>query len=295
MVTRPREAIDVGLVVGMDDAKMAKLSENVWLSAVDAFGLKAISDPSLKSLSHCKQLTWLDVSYSAITDKGIESLAVLPRLETFNAINCQNLKDSAGGQLAKIESLTCIDLSWCKSLTSSCVKPLSGLPVLSSLQLVRCESMFKGSARANGEFVDWAMDALSKSTSLTNLNVSQCRHITDRTIMNLVCGDQDPASFGDKNVPGCPSLTRLDMSYCGKCTDASVLKLLHLPNLASVDFAWISEITSDAVQTLLTKRPTVRDINLSGCNKIPQSRRDMIVKVKGEGFHMRQTDMPRYL
>ena len=105
----------------------------------------------------------------------------------------------------------------------------------------------------------------------------------------------DPESFGDKNAPGCPALTRLDMSYCSKCTDAAILKLLHLPNLASIDVAWVPAITSDAIELLLAKRPTVRDLNICGCNKILQSKRDMIEKVKGEGFLMRKTDMPRYL
>ena len=47
--------------------------------------------------------------------------------------------------------------------------------------------------------------------------------MTDRTIENLVCGEAVPADFIrdvglGKEMPGCPGLTRLDMSYCSACS-----------------------------------------------------------------------------
>jgi len=291
---RPREVIDVGLVVSMNDAKMSKLAENVWLSAVDACGCIGIGDLGLKAIAGCEQMTWLDVSYTSITGKGVSALSVLPRLETFTAIKCGLLGDDAGEALAKIESLTAINLSYCPQLTSKCIKGFGDLPSLKSVHLMRCDSMFQPFRRVNGDLGDHAMDALRRCPTLETINISQSRRVNDRSIINLVCGEGDNALEEYDGVGQPSSLTRLDISYCSETSGESLKAIMLLPNLTSLDCAWNPHVTDDAVGMLANTIKTLVHLNVGGCSKLTKHKREAIAKAKGDKFTLCAVDLPKF-
>jgi hypothetical protein len=128
------EELNVGWGVGLGLPDPAAPSRP--LSEMDCHlnGGIRITDLGVAKLASLKQLRRLDLSGSAITAKGLQSLNSLPRLERLSLWNAQGLDDTAGSSLRSLRGLAALDLS-ATPVSDATMRELVAIPRLRNLYL----------------------------------------------------------------------------------------------------------------------------------------------------------------
>lgn len=242
--SHPPDTVDVGLVNEMDAPKVrcgcshsmmrgVQVQELVkcgWLASVDAWGCRDLNTEALDQLTVCRNLVHLD-----LTDTGVIGLGALNglSLHTLRLGQCQSLMDQSFADIASIQTLRRLDISWCHSITNVTLKHIAGCANLTDLNVAGCKQLFKLQTKRNGDLGDAGMEYLCEMKTLERLNASRCRHVSD-------CGIE---AFTAKQM----NLQSLWLACCSLLTDESLQLLDRLPQLSLLDLSWLPEITDEGV------------------------------------------------
>lgn len=119
------------------------------------------------------------------------------------------------------------------------------------------------------------------STSLTSVNVSGCRELTDEAIkavastcplqsLNVAyCGKLLTDESIKAVATNCPSLTTLNVADCKLLTDASIKTIAtSCSSLTSLDVSRCKALTDDSIKALAVGCPSLTYLNVRNCEKL---------------------------
>ena len=161
---------------------------------------------------------------SDVTDMGLGHIARLGSLTSLNLHDCGEITDAGLAHLAMLQQLASLDLRHCGRITDVGLAHLAKLQQLASLDLSDC-----------GEITDAGLAHLAKLPQLASLDLGLCGKITDAGLMHLAKLQQ---------------LASLNLGHCGKITNAGLAHLAKLQQLASLDLEYCGRIT-DAGRALV--------------------------------------------
>ncbi len=222
-----------------------------WL---DLSGTK-ITDRCLGQLVKCKNLEWIGLAKTAISDEGIRTLSQHTRLTGIFA-PMTRLSDKVVDHLMKMKQLRSINLSW-TSVTDSGLKQLASLEKLEWL------------AVAKNSITDAGLTSISKNTSIQYLNLN-FNSISDLSMKHLATMKQLKILMLDsqKNITDNgisllkrhPNLEKLGLSGT-RITDEVMPVIASIPKLSSLTVGWTS--ISDRGVAPLTNIPHLEKLWLN--------------------------------
>jgi F-box/leucine-rich repeat protein 14 len=229
---------------------------------------KEVTDNSLGRIAtNCKNLQDLDLAGCCkITNAGIFSLSWgLKKLKRLNLRSCRQISDQGIGHLtgttaADLQAaglggsptLEELSLQDCQKLTDESLRYVSeGLPNLRSLNLSFCVSI-----------TDTGLKSLAKMTSLEAVNLRSCDNVSDIGLGFLAAAEQQQEQNNQRK------LVKLDVSFCGNVTDASLRHiasgLAGLQNLSMTTCA----ITDEGLVRLAASAGlanSLKELNIGQC------------------------------
>ena len=138
----------------------------------------SFEDESLAELCrNCTQLERLDVSYTTITCKGLESLNLLTNLQDLVMCGCPLASTVTGlASLQKMRKLESLDLSMTPKLDDACLHSISFIAhsSLTTLVIRRC-----------CRISEFGIQELKRLTFLRHLDVTGCKRVSTSSIHNL--------------------------------------------------------------------------------------------------------------
>ncbi|HEY9775478.1 MAG TPA: protein kinase [Planktothrix sp.] len=152
-------------------------------------GLRAIS-------STLKQLEFLTIAGSDVSDEGISYLKELPLLAALNLRDCKSITNNCFGDIAQMRRVWNIDLTGSQYVHEH-LQPLCSSTSLRSLQLRQTgldddDLAILGSNEAlldlnisGNSFTDVGLAHLAKLPRLRNLDISGCKNVHRRAVANL--------------------------------------------------------------------------------------------------------------
>ncbi|KAM5236427.1 F-box and leucine-rich repeat protein 13 [Ctenodactylus gundi] len=206
---------------------------------------KGITDGSLKSLSHLKQLTVLNLANCLrISDTGLKQFLDGPssmRIRELNFSNCVHLGDASVMKLSeRCPNLNYLSLRYCEHITDQGSEYILNIHSLISLDI------------SGTGISDEGLITLSRHKKLKELSLSECYNIT---------------SFGVEAF--CKSsqiLEHLDVSYCTQLSDEIIKALsIYCTHLTSLSIAGCPQITNSAMEMLSAKCHYLHILDISGC------------------------------
>ena len=231
----------------------------------------------------CPLLTQLDISRCF----SVSNAALLATIEGCPDLRCLNvscveskLTDDFLFKLAeRCPQLTALDLTYCSFGEAGLKAVAAGCPQLRTVLLNACH-------RRGGESVTdpFVIALAGNCPQLTELDLSQCRALTDRALLALsqsctqlqtlkLHGNGPCTHTGggiyDAGViaVACPSITKLDLNSC-KITDAAVFAIAHnCPLLTDLDIGGIrlqeeEKISCNAILTLARACPALQALRM---------------------------------
>jgi hypothetical protein len=223
----------------------------VRLTEVPILGLSMPSqatDTDLEILINIKSLESLDLTGCLmVTDKGIEHVSKLDKLKTLKIQNNSNITAEGALVLKNLKRLEILILDGC---------PRDGedflfcFPEMTSLKNVTLKQL--------PLLKDW-VSQLAEIPSLTALNLSECKEITEESFKLL---SKNTAKLISLDVSGCINVTDntishfkqmplRDLNLCGcvQLTDESLFHLLEMNLLTTLKLPGKSQITKEGVIT----------------------------------------------
>jgi Leucine-rich repeat (LRR) protein len=223
-----------------------------------------IADDDLAKIAQLDQLQKLNLSYTKISDLGLEHLRPLRHVTYLNCYYCEYLSDGGIAFLKQWDNLEYLNVRGTE-VTSRVFEHLSNMKRLKTLDV--------GCSRVN----DDGFDALASLENLEELHIGGDK-MTGRALPLLrllpslkrldVDGSQrtDSGRWGlmltDVNVESLSALTQLESLKMGGAlvTDAGMKALEPLINLQSLDLSKM-DITAQGIEPL-TKLPKLRRVSL---------------------------------
>ncbi|KAG2316572.1 hypothetical protein Bca4012_067432 [Brassica carinata] len=277
-----REAAALSVAAGLREVRMDKclsLSDVglarivLGCSNLNKISLKwcmEISDLGIDLLcKKCKDLRSLDVSYLKITSDSIRSIALLPKLEILEMVNCPLIDDDGLEYLENgCPSLQEIDVTRCERVSlSGVVSIVRGHPDLQHLKASHCVSEVSRSFLHNikalkhlktlwidgARVSDSSLLTLSSSCrSLTDIGVSKCEGVTDIGMTGL--------------ARNCLNLKTLNLACCGFVTDAAISAVARsCRNLETLKLESCHMITEKGLQSLGCYSKLLQELDLTDC------------------------------
>ena len=102
-------AIDLSSTA-ITDVAVSVFPKITGLTHFDAYGV-SLTDLAMKSLGQCKQLLYLSLGRTGISDAGIAVIAGLPNLEALHIQGCGHVTDAALMSLCRLDSLSTVNLA----------------------------------------------------------------------------------------------------------------------------------------------------------------------------------------
>ncbi|EIE21888.1 RNI-like protein [Coccomyxa subellipsoidea C-169] len=141
-----------------------------WLSLQ---GCPAVSSRGLEPLQSCHKLSYVDLSGTSVV--SLQSLSECMSLRRLRLSGCARLADGALHSLTGLPALGDLDLRGSKHLiTATLLNDLAHLPGLRKLDFEGCEDL-----------ADASVDGLTRLSSLTHLNVSDCPTLSQSGLSRL--------------------------------------------------------------------------------------------------------------
>ena len=171
------------------------------------------------------EIKCIDLSYTDITDLGIESLVRIKGIERVVLSGCESITSVGFRMLSQITELTHLSLLGC-FIENDDLKFIGDLPNLTHLDLSWC-----------GETLTQECLIHLENTNLVYLNVSWCA----APIADLAL---DYISY----IEGLETLI-----ICGGCniTDNGLLHLTRLENLRRIKVGYVGLVTDDGIEAML--------------------------------------------
>jgi len=134
-----------------------------------------VGDASLEALSRCTTLHQLDVSYTAVTSRGLRALSTLSKLASLNLSGCHRATTVLGlGALSSLRSLRSLDVSNNPRLDDGCMQAMSFVSQLRNISLRGCTRIG-----------DHGIAAFFRILKLTALDLTGCRGVTYAAVTKL--------------------------------------------------------------------------------------------------------------
>ncbi|KAL5108426.1 hypothetical protein TcWFU_001005 [Taenia crassiceps] len=149
----------------------------VSLSHLSLEGCSALTDEALIGVRNCRNLRWINISRTRLSDVALERCANLPRLTNINLSDCQHISDRGLTRIAtQLGGLEALHLSKCRGITTKGIK------------MVICHS--RGIQKLDLSRVKTVTDAVlrtiwSHCPYLRVLKISKCTRVTSRTCTAL--------------------------------------------------------------------------------------------------------------
>ena len=229
-------------------------------------------------LEWCKSLTYLDVSRCHdLTDTHLAMLRHCPLMTHLDVSRCYQLTDvGIASVVERCTRLEHLDVSHCIYVTNSGVGAvLDQCPHLASLATNSCKNVSVHHA------LDWPRHRLGPDhvwRTLTHLNVDAIAFDADMYAIANVCPGLTSISLArcynlsDRGIvltlQTVPSLTHLDVTYCGEVTDASLVAMSYCPRLISVHFASCYRVTDSGVEALASHCRYLEHVQMGGCPRV---------------------------
>ena len=251
------------------------VNRNPGLVILDLRACPAISRRVLADISRCS-MQLEELSFDGISgtlssmpnDKSITPIASLTRLKALRLSHCPLITDFSVKQAATTSPLLeTLVLDHCIKITNaSLVSIAKHCTLLQDLSLKGAKNV---SHHAIEEFakkctlrrVDLSDNQLARDEGLisialaaplflTKLDVANCVHVTDKSLVSI--------------GKGCFSLERLNLSGCRAITDQGVLCLVPLSRLEELMVALCWRLTSASLVPLINALRSLHHFNLSG-------------------------------
>jgi len=244
-----------------------------------------ITAEGIKALVHqCNSLHTISLCHCSISDQALFHIASsLPNLKSLSLSGCQHISDAAVQKLlAKCSDLQYLDISHCKTLSSSSIKAVAGLSSLLHLDLSWCsdaisessiQKLAKGCHKlqylgvADSKISDSVLQKILQGCKLAALDVSFCTGLfqSDKTVKYLAnitrlnaAGCNISESTAMKMLEAVPELRELDVSYNDLLKEQWLLNLTNTPklaiNLKVLNVNFCKSVTSKVIQALLQAR-----------------------------------------
>jgi hypothetical protein len=241
-----------------------------------------ITDDDLAKIAQLDQLQKLNLSYTKISDLGLEHLRPLRHVTYLNCYYCEYLSDGGIAFLKQWDNLEYLNVRGTE-VTSRVFEHLSNMKKLKTLDV--------GCSRVN----DDGFDALASLEKLEELHIGGDK-MTGRALPLLrllpslkrldVDGSQrtDSGRWGlmlsDVNIESLSALTQLESLKMGGAlvTDAGMKALEPLVNLQSLDLSKM-DITAQGIEPL-TKLPKLRRISLWHSARIDDKAAQYLLRMK---------------
>ncbi|KAI1877836.1 uncharacterized protein JN550_000018 [Neoarthrinium moseri] len=218
------------------------IKANEKLANLNLTGLPAVSNSTCKIISqHCPQLETFNVSWCKHMDARGVKMVIL---------GCPKLRDVRAGEIKGFDSL-------------DVAKAIFETNRLERLVLNGCVDLTDDALKVMIHGVDPQIDILSNrpivpARKLRHLNLSRCRHLTNRGIETL--GYM------------VPDLEGLQLSGCSQVTDSALEPILaSAPRLTHLELEDLSELTNDLLSQHLAKAPcasTLEHLSVSYCENL---------------------------
>jgi hypothetical protein len=218
----PKNALTKVPVVHFDALPVSQLPQVNVLFGVSLLG--SADDASLQFLVHLRNLTFVDLSHSPLTDVGIRDLVRFPNLKSVN-LGGTKITDRGMKQLAQLKNLWTLDIGG-TNVSDAGLRELVGLKVLTSLDLFGLR------------ISDPGLDVLGRLERLSRLTMGG-EHVTDATLARLA------------------SLKNLEFLYIEQAniTDAGLKQLAALKKLKVLQLELNMELTDGGVAELRRALP----------------------------------------
>lgn len=186
-----------------------------------------------------------------------------------------NVGTPPAGTIIGCPKLRQIRLSYCKHVTDRTMHhfAMHASNRLVSLDLTRCTTI------TDVGFSYWSQDNI-KFTKLSKLVLADCTYLSDQAIIYLTnaagqslrhldlsfcCALSDTAT--EVIALGCPTLERLDMSFCGSAISDASLKSMgrHLTNLRSLSVRGCVRVTGVGIDAVVSGCTKITHFNISQC------------------------------
>ncbi len=275
------ESLNLSGCYNLSDNELAFNKEIPKLKTLNLSLCKEVTDHSLGRIAtNCKNLEAVDLAgCSKITNNGLLYVSWgLKKLKRLNLRSCRQISDQGIGYLCGVDdaphpgSLMLEDLSLqdCQKLSDESLRHISqGLPSLRSLNLSFCVSI-----------TDTGLKSLAKMASLREINLRSCDNVSDIGIGFLA----EPSENSNPSSPPPPAasdaaassngngqhqrhlpLQRLDVSFCGNVTDASLRHIATgLISLRSLSMTTCA-ITDGGLAKLANNLSGLEELNIGQC------------------------------
>jgi ribosomal protein L10 len=239
-----------------NDLGTSHLSKLQDLRSLDLRGNMEAGDMTMEVIAALPKLTSLKHRSTAVSDFGMEYLA---GSKTLDSLLMQDfvVTGQAGQHIAKLGSLTQLEIFRCQGFTSDGVAALKGMK-LTRLTL-----------RDLPAVDDQAMQVFTDLPELKRLYLHELASISDNGLQNLaaiksleVLDIWTVPQMTDATVEviaSLPNLKELSIRTTG-VTDAVVDKLLAMPGLQSLTFKENGQVTADGLKKLAGKKWAKLDI-----------------------------------
>lgn len=215
------------------------------------------TDKKLYDVLGLKQIDYLDLSDTDITDQGVLSLASEP-IQGLKLERTQ-ISDKALTQLNKMKKLEELSLAGCKKITAEGLKGIVGLNTFEFIDI------------SDTDISDKAFFYLGGCKQLRTVNANGCKNITgvgfgnlhSTMINNLQLRNSGLKCANIANLHGVPMLASIDLAD-NDLTDKDLDRIGLLDFVCSIDLSNNPRITNDGLLKLL-KMPAVHTIKIFRC------------------------------
>lgn len=292
------------------DTRLARIALSLpSLRSIRLFNNSEISDVGLHMLtSAAPNLEELRLrAVRTVTARGLDALASCPRITILDLSFSRNLGDECAQLIASLPRLRDLYVAYWRitdafmstvlqntSLRRLCVSSCSGLTATSFKLLAEHRRIEWLSVRSNDALGDDALRWIASCPSLTTLDVSLSRRLTDDGLRHFGIPDVDATdhsalvSMSLSNIPyltdeslctiasGCKALRHLDLSCCKMITDNGVQALCDLNHLESLDLSGCNSLTDQAIDAIVSL-PCLTNLKLARCSLLTDAAADSIL------------------
>ncbi|CAL9069300.1 unnamed protein product [Musa banksii] len=258
--------------LGLTDVGLAKVA--VGCPALEMLGIKwclEISDIGIELLAKkCQNLRVLDISYLKITNRSLQFVSSLRKLEDLSMVGCSHINDEGLQFLNNgSNSLQSVDVSRCENVTSSgIISVIEGHKYLQDLNIGDC---FPELAPLFLSKLNYLRDSLTvlkldgfqvfapslkiiglNCRNLVEIGLSKCKWVTDEGVSELVAG--------------CVNLTTIDLTCCHLLTNKALVAIGDkCKNLTCLQLESCKLITDNGLDCIGTCCSNLEEIDLTDC------------------------------
>uniref|UniRef100_A0A6J0V3A5 F-box domain-containing protein n=1 Tax=Pogona vitticeps TaxID=103695 RepID=A0A6J0V3A5_9SAUR len=243
--------------------------------------LPRITEAGFQGVSRLRHLQSLDVSECSLVScgelvKAFSTVKGCPRLVSLNVAFCSLLQDCSVIWLAATlsHSLRVLDLSSCISLSNKSVQAIAAhLLQLTVLRLAWCK-----------ELTDWGLMGIEEpeeererakeenagpkfSRNFGNMGFFQPppQDLEQNTQLLIDLTKQDAQEKRKASLNNLTHLQELDLTACGKLTDASIAQIISFPELRRLFLSLVPNLTDTSLLAIAHNCRSLEHLSLSHC------------------------------